>query len=142
MRGGYVHNNVLIGPVEEHFRRLGATVRREYPVRLAGGSPSFVDLFVELGGHRVACEAELTSRRVAGDFAKAAALKATWLLIVTPTGKVAEMSRRQVQRLRLRLPGGRVSILPLGPALQQARDCFLLISNPIRPQTTNQKGRA
>ena len=36
MRGGFLHNQVLIEPLDESFRRAGANTRREFAVRVGG----------------------------------------------------------------------------------------------------------
>jgi hypothetical protein len=37
MKGGWLHNEVLMKPVESLFLTNGATTRREFPVNLADG---------------------------------------------------------------------------------------------------------
>ena len=36
MRGGYIHNRVLLDPIAHQARRLGAEVSREVAIRVGG----------------------------------------------------------------------------------------------------------
>ncbi len=98
MRGGFIHNRVLIAPIEAFLVQCGAYVRREYPTG-PGRTAGFVDLFASYGAHRIVCEAELTADRVARDVDKAVALNATLLLIVVPRSRVARAVRKHLSRL-------------------------------------------
>ena len=141
MRGGFLHNQVLIPPIENHFERLGAHVAREYPTG-EGRQVGFVDLFVEHGAWRISCEAELTAHRIENDLEKAAALHASLLLIVVPEPRVARAVRRRVVACdseQKRLP---IWILPLGPMLQRLAHCFPLISAMNVPESKERKTKA
>lgn len=131
MRGGFLHNSVLLDPIEKHFSDLGAEVHREFRIpssRILG----FVDLYVELGNLRVCCEAELSPDRVFGDVRKAIEVAAVELLIVVPHAGLARSIRN---RLKPR-PGGlarpRIVVLPLGAALHHVRNAFPF-SPPVIP---------
>ncbi len=130
MRGGYLHNHVLLDPIEMHFSALGARQRREHPTA-RGRSAGFVDLFIEHRPWRIACEAELSSRRIENDLAKAASLHASLLMIVVPTKRVARAVQRKLQNIespQLELP---IWVLPLGPMLRRIALCFPLNSTSI-----------
>src|SRR2546425_10159130 len=117
MRGDFIHNQVLIGLIEQLFVRLGAQAYREHPIRPGRNSPC-VDLFVICGACRIACEAELSLKRIGNDLIKAKELKADLLLIVFPHWRLARAARQQMEEL-----GSpeylEIWILPLGPALRR-----------------------
>lgn len=128
MRGGFVHNQVLIAQVEAHFRQLRATIHREYPTA-AGRDAGFVDLFIIWYSIRIVCEAELSPARVCRDVAKAALLKADLLLIVVPNLRVAKAARARLRTCNgpPRPRGLLIWILPLGPALRRLTNkCHLM----------------
>ena len=138
MRGSYLHNHILLDPIEEHFRLLGARTRREHPTRKKL-APGFVDLFIEWREHRIVCEAELSARRVLWDLEKAKALDATLLVIVVPRRVVAEAAWRRVKHSSTSSSNVQFWILPLGPALQRLRSCFPLFVGANGRQKTNNK---
>jgi hypothetical protein len=117
MRGGFIHNQILVAPIEAALRALGALTQREYPVEVSSGYHGYVDLFAVLDGKRIVCEAEQTDDRIRTDIAKAAALKADLLLIIMPSHRVA----REVERMlsRLATSSVRICCLTLGGAIQQ-----------------------
>jgi hypothetical protein len=120
MRGGWLHNQALIAPLEAWFRSRGALVYREFRVR-RGTCLGFIDLFATFGSLRIACEAELSPARVPVDIAKAEAVQADLLLILVPTPAVARAIRQKFlssQRPNLRQDIA-IWILPLGAALQR-----------------------
>lgn len=124
MRGKFLHNTVLISRIAALFHQTDATIYHEYPTG-PGRTAGFVDLFILYKTWRFAVEAELSADRVSNDVAKAIALRADLLLIVTPNSRVATAVRRQVQRLRsnqrgLVIPNWlTIWSLPLGPAIQR-----------------------
>lgn len=138
MRGGFLHNQVLLAPIEAYFRQVGAAVYPEHPVPGAWGA---VDLFVEYRHHRVAVEAELTPRRVQRDIEKARALNASVLLIVMPTNSLASQAKARLVGA-VRVPGMRIVIRPLGPALAWVERSFPMISDAIPTWKTDQKGES
>lgn len=134
MRGGFLHNDVLLGPVESHFRACHARIDREFPTR-PGRDAKFIDLFVNLHGLRIACEAELTTRRIGRDIDKAREVNAQLLLIVVPHRRVARYAMERVvdpAAVRRELA---LWILPLGPALARLRSCFPI---PALPNVGNE----
>ncbi len=96
MRGGYVHNHVLLDPIEQKARRLGAAVEREAAIRV-GGRVLYGDLLIRGGSRRILVEAELSSRRVPNDLAKAAALGTCDLWVVVSNSRVAGSVARQTE---------------------------------------------
>ena len=115
MRGDYLHNHVLLDPLERPCREHGAQVHREY--NLDG---EFVDLLIEFDTGRVVVEAELSPDRVANDVAKAQRLGANVLLIVVPTWRIARAVKRKLARLDVPRPEGLiVHVDPLGVAVQR-----------------------
>lgn len=81
MRGGFLHNTVLVEPARQLAIRAGASVHREYPTDQPKGA---IDLLIDTGRERIAWEAELRPDRVAADVAKAASVGAAVLLVVSP----------------------------------------------------------
>ena len=138
MRGGYVHNHVLLDPIEQKARRLGAAVEREAAIRV-GGRVLYGDLFIRNGSRQILVEAELSSRRVPNDLAKAAALGACDLWIVVPNPKVAGSVHRKLSRHGTQ-PRSTLLVLSLPQALQRLGELNELISGSnveIKKEKTN-----
>ncbi len=126
MRGGYVHNHVLLDPIEQKARRLGAAVDREAAIRV-GGRVLYGDLLIRGGSRRILVEAELSSRRVPNDLAKAAALGACELWVVVPNSRVAGSVRWNLSQDGTQSrPGLFVLLLP--QALQRVEELIELNS--------------
>ena len=126
MNNGFVHNIVLLIPVAAYFRQLGADVRWEHPVS-CNSFTGYVDLVVDFNGWRLACEAEMSSRRIDRDVVKAKAIGAAALGIVTPTGRVAQACRRKLRRLEQ--PGGLwISVLTPGGFRRWVEDSLIRYS--------------
>ena len=117
MRGGYIHNHVLLDPIEQKARRLGASVDREAAIRVAG-RVLYGDLLIRDGSRRILVEAELSSRRIPKDLAKASALGPCDLWIVVPNPRVARSVRRKLSRHGIKSEPG-LFILLLPEALQR-----------------------
>lgn len=135
MKGGYVHEHILLDRLQDAARRLGLSTARQ--LRTANGG--YVDLLLESASSRIAVEAELTPRRVLRDVAKAAVINANELWIVVPTVRQG----MAVQRLLDRMPPpvGQVFVLTLGGALQRLTDCFSKNPASLRdPTNKEQKG--
>ena len=121
MSRGYVHDYVLLNPIEQKALRLGAAVDCEAAIRV-GGRVSYGDLLIRVSSSRwILVEAELSSRRVPNDLAKAAALGAYELWIVVPNPRVAKsvywkLSQHETQPR----PGLLVLLLP--QALQRLEE--------------------
>ena len=129
MRGGFLHNDILLQPVAEYFRRLGAEVHEEYAVQ-PGRSTGYADLFILYGNQRIICEAELSAARIQNDYKKAAVLETTLLLIVVPNRTVLDSILRVTRSWKLddSLQVPQVLILPLGQMLQRLTVLFPLMS--------------
>jgi len=84
MKNGHIHDQVLLHPVEQRFRVLGAEVVREYPVEVQD-QRGFIDLHVKFPSWSLAVEAENTHRRVGWDIDKAIAAETHGLVILVPT---------------------------------------------------------
>lgn len=110
MRGGYLHNEAIGERLRGALAALGAPHSIEYPVG-PGRRAGAVDIYVELGGVRVACEIELGPGRIHQDLRKASALGADLLLIVAPTAQVARAIRRRLVTIRPRRPRVQVRLL-------------------------------
>ena len=124
MRGGFLHNRVLVDRLEATFQAMGAQTWRESWVSL-GDRCGYVDLIADWRGAVAACEAELSADRVYNDISKALAIRASALLIVTPTRPIADAISRKLARLHagsLRRPGLVIKVLPLGVAVQRVRE--------------------
>ncbi len=138
MQRAFVHERILLDPLEQHFRQVGATVKRESLVAYDGHS-GFIDLFVQAASCRIAIEAELAPARVLNDLSKAVAVRATWLLVVTPTPAVAARCYRVLKPHIGNAPLARVCVLPVGMALRLVRVCFPLNSSAFPEQKANQE---
>ncbi|MBL8745375.1 MAG: hypothetical protein JNK58_03360 [Phycisphaerae bacterium] len=141
MRGGFLHNKVLLAPILEHFFSRGAVVREEFPV-VVGTVRRAVDLWILEGSVRIAIEAELTPRRAITALDKAVAAAATHLLIVTPTGAVADTIVESLHGRPEPESCIQVCVLPQGPALAWVRSRFPLISIPFRERKEKPKVNA
>jgi len=138
MRGGPIHNHVLLDPVVQEFKAVGAFTYREKTVRI-GKQIGYVDLYAELNSHYICIEAELSAKRIANDLNKAMALNATALWIVVPNVQVKRAVKRQLNRLHLRSSAG-IFVLTLGQAIDRVRNCFPLISGSNDTWNINQGG--
>ena len=124
---GYLHNDVLINPLDEAFRSFGATTRRESYVN-NDGVLGAVDLLVDQPHVRIAIEAELSSKRIHGDLRKAVAVRADELWIVVPTVRHVRSVRRKLATLPPPPIWLDVFVLTQGQALQRVTNCLSLIT--------------
>ena len=127
MRGEFLHNEVLVRPLERAFRRAGAITSTEFTVWL-GNTIGYIDLIAMYGERRFAVEAERSTHRIEGDLRKANALRVDELWIVVPTESVGESVRRTCRKLRHVFDMGRLFVLTQGQALQRVTDCLPLIA--------------
>jgi len=151
MRGDFFHNHCLIEPIASAFTRMGGDIHREFPVR-PGRYSRYADLVINLDGSLIVVEGESVTGRVMNDIAKAEALRAGLLLLVTPHRKAATAIQRKLRRISL--PAGlRIWVMPLGSALQRLANKRRFISalnrgpsfNPTSHSTskpTNSYGKA
>jgi hypothetical protein len=131
VRGGFVHNRVLVDSIRKLAVAHGAAVSEEHRVSV-GGKPGFVDLMIQIPSAVVVCEAELGPRRAVWDVAKASALDADLLLIVTPTRGVATRIQARLAESEIGNPELEIWVLPLGVARQRLHKLFSLISASIK----------
>lgn len=136
MRGGAIHNRVMVERLARVLREAGTEVVLEAPVEV-GPSPRCIDLLATCGSARLAIEVELTPRRVLADIEKARLAGAATLLIVTPTASVARRARRALRGQPF--DSLAVVVLPLGLAAQWVTNWCSLNSEAIHPRTTNSK---
>lgn len=125
MKGGYLHNQAIADELVTTLEQLGARVQTEYPVRPGSRSPA-VDIYAELAGLRIACEIELSPRRVRNDIAKGEALGVDLVLIVTATASQAAAIKRRLgdtQQSQMQ-----VRVMPLGAASR-----YLSELSPVLP---------
>lgn len=124
MRGGYLHNKVLVEPVAGVLRELGMDVHTEYPIKI-GHHVSYADIFASCDGLRLVCEAERSPQRVANDVRKAMALDAQLLIIVVPNKNIARSVFRRLKQIDQPLVGRQpleIRVLALGPAVRMIRN--------------------
>jgi len=120
MRGEFWHKEILARRLRQTAEACGATVQVEVTVRV-NDVPHYIDLLFEKGGRRFVAEPEQTSRRVHNDVAKAVAVGAELLLIVTSDAPTAHACQRRLQRLPIANANLKVIACPLGAALEILR---------------------
>ena len=118
MRGGYIHNHVLIDLVAQEAMRLGAQIDCEVAIEV-GEKIMYGDLLIQNGLQRILVEAEMSSKRIANDLAKAAALDVCELWILVPNPKVAQSVKRRLSKQSIKLVTPGLFILLLSQALQR-----------------------
>jgi len=127
VKGGYVHNELLVAPVARAFERQDWQVDYEVPVRLDAGI-GFIDLVAERHGWCICVEAECSAKRVGRDLDKAQAYGANELWIVTPNTRVAAAVRRSLDRMFVLPDRGGLYVLTQGEALQRVKQCLRLFA--------------
>ena len=133
MRGNaFLHNFVLLDSLERPFRAAGATVHREFPVS-PGRTWGYVDLFIIYGPYRIVGEAERTSKRVGKDIAKATALRADYLLIISPTLRIAKACERRLETFPISESPTICFLIP-GTVGQWVTNSFPLMTESFRDQ--------
>ena len=120
MRGGYLHNKILLDPLDRAFQGVGALVRREMMVRL-DSRIAYVDLFAELSGRKFAVEAELSVHRIESDLKKGMALNADELWIVVPHRRAARCVERGFAAMTVRCNQDGLFVLTLSQALERVK---------------------
>ncbi len=129
MNGGFLHEVVTLDRLESLARDAGADAARQ--VRTPTGG--YIDLVITIGTHRIAVEAELTSKRVANDLEKAVSAEATELWVVTPVPRTARSVKRGLNRVNRNCKTPVVFVLTLGRAIQRLTNCFSLFSGSLTP---------
>lgn len=137
MRGGFLHNDVIVAQIAKRFEAAGGRTAREVPVR-CGETTRFVDLVVQTPYRVISVEVELAARRVLLDIEKADALGADELWVVVPESALARSVGRQLVAAGARGWRCTIVVLTLGQALKRVGDCFPLIvgANTCEKQTT------
>ncbi len=123
MRGGYIHNRVLLDPIAEKAWRFGVQVDRDVVIRI-DGKVLYGDLLIRGSSTRTLVEAELSPKRVPKDLAKAAALGAGELWVVVPNPRVARSVRQKLLQLSIGPETSELFILSLPQALQRLEGLF------------------
>lgn len=136
MKGGYIHERLLLDRIERLFRERGFEVQKQVGTT-KGMCARYADLVVNIGPHRLVVEAETSSTRVKGDLEKASEMSATWLWIVVPNRKVADSVRKQLRILNVRETEPWLSILTLGQAIERVTNCYSLFPFSKRWGKTN-----
>jgi len=117
---------VLIGLVAQEAIRLGVHVDYEVVIKV-GGKVMYGDLLIQDGLQKILVEAEMSSKRIANDLAKAEALKAElWILV--PNQRVAQSVRRKLSKLSNVLGNNGKLILLLSQAIQRLGELYELNS--------------
>jgi len=127
MKGGYVHERLLLDGIEKLFRERGLDVERQVGTT-KGKRARYADLMVKIGSQRLIVEAETSSKRIKGDLQKANEVSATWLWIVVPNRKVADSVQKRLRELNVRQKEPWLCVLTLGQAAEQLANCFPLFS--------------
>ena len=123
MRGGYIHNRVLLDPIAEKAWRFGVQVDREVAIRI-DGRVLYGDLLIRGSSKRILIEAELSSKRILNDLAKAAVLGACELWVVVPNPRIARSVRQKLLQLPIETETSGLFILSLPQALQRLEGLF------------------
>ena len=127
MRGGFVHNDVMVEPLADAFEADGWNTELEVPIR-TGESIAFIDLVADCDGYCIAVEAECSPARIDRDLDKGQALSADELWIVTPNVRVADSVRRKLGRMLIPVDRGGLFVLTQGAAMARVRDCLSLFA--------------
>lgn len=139
MKGGYLHNVLLIGSLREECARLGIETATEVQV-CKGTHTGYLDLLMRPEGYSISVEAELTGKRIRNDLWKAETAGVDELWILVPTLRVGKSVSRVLSRVPQVPKDLRVFVLPLGRAVQALRNRFPLISQ-LNPNPKNKKER-
>lgn len=118
MRGGYIHNRVLLDPIAQKAWCFGAQVDREVAIRV-NERVLYGDLLIRARSKRILVEAQLSSKRIPNDLAKAAAIGACELWVVVPNPRVAGSVRQKLLQLSIEPGTSGLFILSLPQALQR-----------------------
>ncbi len=127
MRGGYVHNRVLLEPIAQTALDLGMKVDCEISI-VVGERTVYGDLFIQSASRRILVEAEMSSKRITNDLEKAVALKVCELWLVVPNPRVAQSVRRKIAQQPVVLGKHALFVLLLPQALQRLREYCDLFS--------------
>lgn len=129
MRGGFVHNLVMVATLAADALSVGCEVAFEVAVKLAS-SMGFIDIVIRKAEMLISVEAERSARRIMNDLKKAEAIDADELWLVVPTARVACTVRRRLAEVELKFEKPRIFVLTLGQARQRLALFFPLNSVP------------
>ena len=128
MRGGYIHNRVLVDPIAQKALCIpGARVDQEVAIRV-GNQILYGDLLIQFGCQRILVEAEITAKRIENDLVKAAAMEPCELWVVVPNPRVKKSVERKLSRQLIPLQRVKLFVLLLPQALQRLTEFSELIS--------------
>lgn len=127
MRGGYLHNRILVEALAQKASQLGFRVDREVPIAV-GKRVLYGDLLIQRHSQSVLVEAELSPRRIDNDLLKATASGAGELWLVVPNSCVARSVRRGLSLWSRRPRSFALFVLSLPQALQRLRNFSELFS--------------
>lgn len=127
MRGGYLHNRILVEALAQKASQLGFQVDREVPIAV-DKRVLYGDLLIQRHSHSILVEAELSPRRIANDLLKATASGAHELWLVVPNSRVARSVRIGLSRRARRPRTFGLFVLSLPQALQRLRHFSNLFS--------------
>ena len=123
MKGGYVHEIVMLERLEQMFDERGFETMRQVRTR-SGRKTGYADLVVTYGSSKLLVEAEMSSKRIVNDIQKAQDLGAAWLWIVVPNPKVRRSVRKQLLNLAMNDMEPWICVLTIGQAVQRVKGCF------------------
>lgn len=98
MNNGFIHDQLLVGPLARQFVSLGSLVKLEFSIRTSN-FVGHIDLLALHDGLLIACEAENSPERIRRDIVKAEALGADTLIIITPNAGVRNACLRKLQQV-------------------------------------------
>lgn len=128
MRGGYIHNRVLVEPIVQKVLCIpGARVDQEVAIRV-GDQFLYGDLLIQVGSQRILVEAELTAKRIENDLLKAAAMEPCELWVVVPNPLVKKAIQRKLSRQPIPMASVKIFVLLLPQTLQRVTEFSELIS--------------
>ena len=102
-RGGPFHRR-KVEAIALQWRRNQCSVFTEHRV-VDGSTQSFIDVFVDLQGYKVAVEIELSTRHVEANARKAIQVGCDEVHLVFPTARLRDAAQR---KLSARLPAGEI----------------------------------
>ncbi len=105
------HRRHVQGIVDQ-WRPLPCEVFREYRV-IGEGTQSFIDVFVDLDGYRLAVELEMSTRHTVENVRRALAVGCHEVQLVFATSRVSEAAHRKLKRQLPREKLDRVAFLLL-----------------------------
>ncbi|MCC6970884.1 MAG: hypothetical protein IT434_11765 [Phycisphaerales bacterium] len=127
MRGGFIHNKILLAPIRADCRAANIRLREEVPAG-QGRRAGHVDLVLGDGQFQIAVEAECSPKRVSQDVLKAGALGVVELWIVVPTPAIRRGAIAGLGSCCCCVPTLSVFVFSLLQARQRLAVCLPLFS--------------